>query len=119
MSFVLPKVGSRIKKNDYELKFIGLDNHNLTYDNSPTNAGGVAVYVRNDIFDFKVKTDLRLKVDDCESVFLEFDVFTKNANVSRACKSFLLGCVYRHPRRKITEKNKFFRADLQNTSKLH
>ena len=95
------------KKIDDQLKFIGLDDYKLIYDNSPTNAGGVAVYVKKNIFDLQVKSDLRVKVKDCESVFLEFDFLSKKTNSNNAGKSFLLGCVYRHPRRKVAEKIEF------------
>ena len=94
------------KKIDYQLKLVDLDEYNLLYDNSKTSAGGVAVYVKTNIFDFQIKSDLRVKVNDCESVFLEFDFSSKNT-INKKSRTFLLGCVYRHPRRKVSEKNKF------------
>ena len=94
------------KKIDYQLNFVGLPHYKLRYDNSPTRAGGVAVYVK-DTLNFEVKSDLRLNVADCESLFIEFDVSPKKTNKRNTSKSFLLGCVYRHPRKTVAEKTDF------------
>ena len=60
-----------------------------------------------------------MKVDDCESVFLEFDVSTENTNIKKCStsKTFLLGCVYRHPRRKKIEKTEFIEQIYKTLAK--
>ena len=61
------------KKLDYQLKFVSHKEYNLVYDNSPLSAGGVAIYIRHK-FKHIIKKDLRLNVQDCESIFLEVDL---------------------------------------------
>ena len=50
------------KKFDWQKRFIGIRHYEpIRYDNSPSDAGGVAVYMREGIFhSFKVKKSLRL-----------------------------------------------------------
>ena len=90
-------------KIDYQANFVDLPNYELFYDNSPTCAGGVAVYVRTNVFDFKLRSDLKFQVADCESVFIEISVSPKNSNHRASRDSFIVGGVYRHPRTTTTE----------------
>merc|ERR1712240_698507 len=69
--------------------------YDLVYDNSPTNAGGVALYVRKS-FNFSVINEFRLDVSDCESIFIELDLSQKSCLGST--QTLLVGCIYRHPR---------------------
>ena len=88
------------KKIKWQSMLVEIPGYDLKYDNS-TSAGGVAIYVNNMIKNFKVLTELKLDVVDCESIFLEiyFDKNTKRqAEKTSKKKTFLLGCVYRHPR---------------------
>merc|ERR1711873_318304 len=57
--------------------------------------GGVAIYVKHNI-KFTVNRELKLKVDDCESLFIELDISDKLILGSQ--KTVLIGCIYRHPR---------------------
>ena len=91
---------SRLKdgKIKWQSGLVSIDDYALKYDNSKTSAGGVAIYV-NDKLNIKVKTSLKLKVDDCESIFME--VYPNGNGVPakiNAKNTVLLGCVYRHPR---------------------
>ena len=56
------------KKISWQEKLVSLPDYELKYDNSKTSAGGVAVYVNNEIKNFKVKSELKLEVEDCESI---------------------------------------------------
>ena len=71
-----------------QLKLAIHPDYDLVYDNSPTNAGGVAIYVKHDI-KFTVKRELKLEVDDCESLFIELDISDKLILGSQ--KTVLLG----------------------------
>ena len=82
-------------KVDYQSKLATHPDYDLVYDNSPTNAGGVAIYVKHNI-KFTVNRELKLKVDDCESLFIELDISDKLILGSQ--KTVLIGCIYRHPR---------------------
>ena len=89
------------KKIDWQSKLVAIQNYDLVYDNSPTCAGGVAVYAKKDLFTkFEHKKDLKLEVPECESLFFEVNV--SNQSTSSTEKKLLLGCVYRHPKSNIT-----------------
>ena len=59
------------KKIEWQKKLVNIPNYKLVYDNSKTNAGGVAVYINEAIKNFKVMSEHKLKLDDCESIFIE------------------------------------------------
>ena len=92
---------SRLKdeKIDWQSNLVDIPGYKLLYDNSKTGAGGVALYVNDAIKDFKVMSELKLKLDDCESIFTE--IYFTNSNSPKNTNSkrtILLGCIYRHPR---------------------
>ena len=88
------------KKIDWQSMIVNLPNYELCYDNSKTSAGGVTIYIHESIKDFDIKSELKIDVHDCESLFLEirFDKSKSNDKTSNTKKSLLVGCVYRHPR---------------------
>ena len=87
------------KKIDWQLLCVQIANYELNYDNSPSDAGGVAIYVKKGKFDnYTVKKDLRLNVADCESIFLEVKLASKITHINKRSNKLLLGCIYRHPR---------------------
>ena len=52
-------------------------------------------------------SELKLKVDDCESIFIEMYFDGKNqSNETSKKQTVLLGCVYRHPRYDTSRFNK-------------
>ena len=63
------------KKIEWQLQLVQIEGYfipDLTYDNSPTNAGGVVIYFKDSLRKhIKHKPELRLDVPDCESVFFE------------------------------------------------
>ena len=87
------------KKIEWQKPLVQIPGYVLKYDNSKTSAGGVVIYVNSLITNFKVLTELKLDVADCESIFLEiyFDRKTESEKTPKT-KTFLLGCVYKHPR---------------------
>ena len=59
-------------KISWQKNLVHIDNYDLKYDNSPTDAGGVAIYIKKGIFKSSVvKKNLRLNVPECESIFIE------------------------------------------------
>ena len=88
------------KKIKWQSKLVNLPDYKLHYNNSKTNAGGVAIYVHENIKNFEAKPELKLDVSDCESLFIEvkFDKSKPDSKSSNTKKSVLIGCVYRHPR---------------------
>ena len=90
------------KKIKWQSKLVKIDNYSLpelNYDNSPTPAGGAAIYIHDSLKQFiKHKPELRLDVPECESVF--FEVSNLQITSKKAVeKTLLVGCIYRHPRR--------------------
>ena len=90
------------KKIEWQSKLIKIDNYSLpkqNYDNSPTTAGGVAIYIHDSLkMSINHKPNLRLDVPECESVFFEVtNLQFTNKKVDE--KALLVGCIYRHPRR--------------------
>ena len=88
------------KKIDWQSALVNLPDYELHYDNSKTSAGGVAIYVHESICNFEIKSEMKIDVSDCESLFIEikFDKNEPNRESDKAKKSLLVGCVYRHPR---------------------
>ena len=74
---------------------MGLPNYNLHYDNSPSSAGGVAIYIKSSL-QYKVCPNARIDVEDCESLFIEISPNSDSKNAKS--RVFIVGCVYRHPR---------------------
>ena len=86
------------KKIDWQSALVTIEDYTLKHDNSKTSAGGVAVYV-NDRLNINVKNNLKLKVDDCESIFIE--IYSSGTGVPEKISAkniVVLGCVLRHPR---------------------
>ena len=95
------------EKIDWQEKMVDIPNYKLLYDNSKTDAGGVAIYINSAIKNFKKMSELKLKVDDCESVFIEMYFNNENqSDKSSKKQTVLLGCVYRHPRYDTSQFNK-------------
>ena len=85
------------EKIDWQLQLVGLPHYDLHYDNSPSNAGGVAIYTKTSL-KCLVKTETRINIEDCESLFLEISIPSDSSNVNSKIKSLIVGCIYRHPR---------------------
>ena len=65
-----------------------LDGYTFENVNSPTDAGGVGVYVSNEL-NYCVKTDLSLGLKYCEDIWLKLDL--------KDGKPLIIGIIYRHP----------------------
>ena len=84
----------RDDKVDWQSQLVSHSEYKLLYDNSPSFAGGVAIYIRSSM-NFLVKKEFRLDVPKCESIFLDIDL-SHNAALG-GNNTFLIGCIYRHP----------------------
>ena len=87
------------EKIEAQTQLVNIPEYNLVYDNSSSSAGGVAIYMKNSL-NYELKKEFRLKVDDCESIFVELDFKDKTSSLLTK-SSLLIGCIYRHPRYKI------------------
>ena len=65
------------KKMEWQRELIHIKNYflpNTNFDNSPTTAGGVAIYVHTSLKHLiKPKPEMKLQVPECESVFFELE----------------------------------------------
>ena len=96
------------EKIEWQRKLVKLPDYDLEYDNSPSDAGGVAIYVKREKFSkCVVKHDLRLNVPDCESIFLEVELHNKITHMNKSYKKIILGCIYRHPVTTLAEIKQF------------
>jgi len=65
----------------------GMDGYSFECVNSPTQAGGVGIYI-SDNNNYSLRDDLQLNLDNCEDIWL---------NVELQDKSIVVGVIYRHP----------------------
>ena len=61
--------------------------------NSPTQAGGVALYVSNS-FDYHIREDLNLGVNNCEDLWIEIEF---NSQENKRKRNIIVAVIYRHP----------------------
>ena len=94
-------------KIEWQTQLTAITEYKLAFDNSPTNAGGVAIYIKKSL-NFKVKSGLRLEDPNSESVFVEIDICA-SPSLGLSKKTLLIGCVYRHPKYTIEIVEKFLK----------
>lgn len=87
-----------IKPTDLQLNQIRFDGyHQPMLENSPSSAGGVAIYVSEDL-SYTERPDINFNFPDCEACFIEVENNTPNSNP-------IFGALYRHPK-KISKQKK-------------
>ena len=77
---------SKIKQ---QLKQIRIEGYKVAYNNSPSNAGGTAIYV-SDNLQFIKRPDIKFEHPECESCFIEIER-------DKPAKNPIFGALYRHP----------------------
>ena len=80
---------SETKINENSYANINLPGYNFVNTNSKSQAGGVGLYIANNI-EFSRKTDLDISRDGIESCWVELACHKQ--------KNIVIGCVYRHPK---------------------
>lgn len=83
---------SETKLNENNITNISIPGYSFITQPSPTKAGGVGMYINNDI-QFIRRQDLEIDMEGVESCFIEIEI-TKQKNV-------IIGCIYRHPSSKL------------------
>ena len=83
-----------------------IDNYEFFHEKTPTQYGGVGIYVKSDFNPAKIKKCSGAHYKVSESVFVEI----KN----KSKKKPLIGCIYRHPSSGVSE---FIDEFLQSTLK--
>ena len=69
-----------------------LENYQFAHKDSTSNAGGVGLYVRNDL-NFVIKPTMSVESENCESLFIEIS----SKPSKKKLKNTVVGVVYRHP----------------------
>ena len=83
---------SETKLNPNSVSTVNLSNYKFFRNDSPTNAGGVGLYI-NDAIKCCLRNDLFLNLIKCEDLWLEIE-----------CKdsTLILALIYRHPNQDLT-----------------
>ena len=97
---------TRTKDDSY---LINLEGYAAEFCYSPTEAGGVGIYIRKTI-QYNVRDDLNLEVENCEDKWVEI-VVDNSKKRHKGTKSIVIGVVYRHP----VSNYKYFQEKLSNT----
>ena len=93
---------------------VTLPNYELLYSNSPTNAGGVAMYISKN-FAIQSVSKQDLLIQNCEDLWL-------HVSLRNTPMQFVIGVLYRHPHNSVREflerlNNKI--ADLNSSKKIY
>ena len=78
---------SETKLNPQKTININICNYDFIHNDSPTNAGGVGLYVKNGL-KYSMRNDLNLHLSYCEDIWIE---------VKSTKQSLILSTIYRHP----------------------
>ena len=89
---ILPDVISipETKLNSKNTTNINISNYNFLHWDSPTNAVGVGMYIK-DILKYKIRNNFNLNFDQCEDIWIEFQSLHYQPNVDiqiLICKHF-------------------------------
>ena len=99
---------SETKLNDNSVINIELPNYKFIKENSPTQAGGVGMYIHKTI-DFKVRSDLNLNIEGCECLWIEIlNMYDE--------KNPIVGVVYRHPHSSFVDFHEAMSQQLEKVS---
>ena len=90
---------TRLKSENEEISLSGYDFEGCP---TPTDAGGVGIYIRDD-FDYDIREDMNVNVEDCEEKWIEIklkDTTPRQGVNNSKDKKFVVGIIYRHPENK-------------------
>ena len=82
---------SETKLNSNSCSNITIPHYNFLRKDSPTNAGGVGLYIK-DTLKFRLRPDLSLKLSHCEDLWVQIKCKTTD---------IILAVIYRHPNKEI------------------
>ena len=76
-------------KEELQKDMIQIEGYQLILHNSPTNAGGTAIYASNDL-KFNERPDIKFEFPNCEACFVDIECDVPGPNP-------VFGALYRHP----------------------
>ena len=77
------------EKEELQINQIQIEGYKFVLDNSPTNAGGTAIYISDDL-KYNERPDIKFEYANCEACFIEIICDTPGQNP-------IFGALYRHP----------------------
>ena len=77
------------KKEDFQKDSIQIEGYQLILENSPTNAGGTAIYASSDLKSNE-RPDIKFDFPNCEACFIDIECDIPGPNP-------VFGALYRHP----------------------
>ena len=90
-------IGVTETRLEEHLSEIDIDGYEFEPCFSPTQAGGVGVYVAN-YLEYSVRRDLALNLDHCEDLWIEICTHAKTKHTKfKDNKKIVVGIIYRHP----------------------
>ena len=95
------------KLNSNTITNVDLPNYNFYHTDSPTPAGGAAIYIKRTLKSIP-RPDIILNIKLVETCWAEIDPCNGK-------KHILVGCIYRHPSANVDE----FKASLEETIKMN
>ena len=96
---------SETKLNKNNVNLASIENYSIVYSNSSSNAGGVVIYILNNL-KFTRREDLEFNSSDSENVLVEITLHSK--------KVIIFGLIYRHPRNFFSEfQDKFLQTIIK------
>ena len=79
--------------NDNTVCNVDITGYNFFNVNSPTSAGGVGIYIANNL-KTTIRPDIVINCEQVESCWIEIDAGPNK-------KRYIIGCIYRHPHSKV------------------
>ena len=98
---------SKERKSGF-LTNVNLSGYVLHSQYSNTAAGGVALYVKDNL-DYLIRDDLSIREDEFETLWIDI----KNSK----SQNILFGCAYRHPNTDVKKFNDYVNQTIQKISK--
>ena len=89
---------------------VNINGYNFTNANSPTNAGGVGMYVSSNI-NYSTMKSFETDNDGCENIWIKIQ--------NDAKLSLIVGAVYRHPNSNVNEFTKSLDVSLSKINQQH
>ena len=80
------------KKEKYQKPKIQIEGFTFVLKNTPTEAGGTAIYVSNTL-QYNERKDIKFEFPNCEACFIDIECEHLNTNP-------IFGALYRHPDKK-------------------
>ena len=80
---------------------VGIEGYDFKHCPTPTDKGGAGIFIA-DYIDFDLRSDLDLKLNGCEDIWVQLKS-KKSASGETNCNNLVIGVIYRHPKSRLKE----------------